>query len=103
MTDRKVKFEILAYFQRQSSKYTGGETLMLNKYTAQWDADALIQSFGQQMTRQLIDRYFLYADHPSWKGFARDAQKIYESMVIEWEDEQSRSVMKKRVKEWMND
>lgn len=103
MSDRKDKFAVLSYFQKRYKDTLNGQNLVINKYTAQWDADALIDSYGIQMTKQLIDRYFSLSEHPSWKGFARDAQKIYNAMVVEWEDEQSRKLMRQKVRTWMND
>lgn len=103
MVDRKVKFSILSYFQRGYSKATGGETLVMNKYSAQWDADALIESYGSDKLKEMIDYYFLVSEHPSWKGFCRDAQKVHESMFAEEQDRRWREIMKSRTREWLNE
>ncbi len=103
MTDRKARFVILSYFQKKYSEATGGETLTINKYSAQWDADALLDSYEMVPLKQMIDRYFTTSDHPSWKGFCRDAQKIWEIQAIESLDLAHRNLLKKRAKEWMND
>ncbi len=102
MAERKAKFAILSYFQKKYSAFTGGETLVINKYSAQWDADALLESYGSDLNH-LIDRYFTVSDHPSWKGFCRDAQKIYDSLAAEESDKVERQNMKKRFKEWISD
>lgn len=103
MADRKAKFAILAYFQRGYSNATGGETLVMNKYSAQWDADALIDSYEMEPLKKMIDRYFKISDSPSWKGFCRDAQKVWEGQAIEALDEANRKILKERAKEWMNE
>lgn len=103
MADRKAKFAILSYFQKGYSKATGGETLVMNKYSAQWDADALIDSYEMEPLKKMIDRYFRINDHPSWKGFCRDAQKVWEGLAIEALDEAHRKILKQRAKEWMNE
>jgi len=103
MVDRKAKFAILSYFQKGYSSSTGGETLTINKYSAQWDADALIESYGVDSLKKMIDRYFQYSDHPSWKGFCRDAQKVWDGLLIEALDQDERTIIKQKVKEWLND
>ncbi len=103
MVDRKVKFAILSYFQKQYSAKTGGETLTINKYSAQWDADALVESYGADTLKRMIDRYFQLRDHPSWKGFCRDAGKVLDGMSAEAADLSERRIIKQKVKEWMND
>lgn len=103
MADRKIKFAILSYFQKGYVNATGGETFVMNKYAAQWDADALIDSYGVDTLKKMIDRYFVVSVTPSWKGFCRDAQKVWESLMTEALDQQERKVMKARFQEWMND
>lgn len=103
MTDRKMKFAILSYFQKGYSQATGGETLVMNKYSAQWDADALIESYGVDPLKKMIDRYFAVSDHPSWKGFCRDAQKVLDNMVAEEQDLTDRELVKRRARAWMNE
>lgn len=103
MVDRKAKFAILSYFQKAYAQATGGETLTINKYSAQWDADALIESYEVEPLKKMIDRYFKYSDHPSWKGFCRDSQKVWEAQAIEALDQAERKISKQRVKEWLKD
>lgn len=102
MTNRKDKFAIISYFQKKYQEITGGK-LVINKYTAQWDADALIESYEMQPLKQMIDRYFALSEHPSWKGFCKDAQKIWEVQAIESLDIAHRNILKQRAKEWMNE
>lgn len=103
MADRKMKFAILSYFQKGYSKATGGETCTINKYSAQWDADALIDSYTVDTLKCMIDRYFELSAHPSWKGFCRDAQKVWEGLIYEQLDRDERTLIKKRAREWMNE
>jgi len=103
VTDRKIKFAILSYFQKGYSKATGGETLVMNKYAAQWDADALIESYGAEPLKNIIDCYFKVSDNPSWKGFCRDANRVYEAMVAEEQDRRWRSIMKQQLRAWLDE
>lgn len=103
MADRKAKFAILSYFQKGYSKVTGGETLVMNKYSAQWDADALLESYDVDTLKAMIDRYLTLVDHPSWKGFCRDAERVREGMVLDEQDKRWREIMKEQLKVWMND
>lgn len=80
-----------------------GQKLVINKYAAQWDADALLESYPEPVLKDMVNRYFSLSDHPSWKGFCRDAQKIYEAMHVEEQDVRWRNIMKQRAKEWMNE
>lgn len=103
MADRKMKFAILSYFQKEYGKATGGRTVTINKYSAQWDADALIESYGVDDLKKLIDRYLELSPSPSWKGFCRDAQKVWEGLIMEALDRDERATIKRRAKEWMNE
>lgn len=101
MADRKQKFGLLSYFTTQYAKYTGRK-VTINKYAGQWDADALIDSYGYEECRLMVDRYLSLSSSPSWKGFARDAQKVWDGMQEEEADSKNRSLIKKRFKEWID-
>jgi hypothetical protein len=101
MADRKARFALLGNFTKKYKQQTGRD-LVINKYAAQWDADALVDSYPKETLDALVARYFVVSDSPSWKAFARDAQKIFDSMTREQEDVAYRKVMRQKVKEWMN-
>lgn len=101
MSDRKARFGVLSRFAKGYQEKTG-EKLVFNKYSGQWDADALLESYGNDVN-EMIDRYFALSEHPSWKGFCRDAQKIWDGLKIEQEDLAARAKMKARFKEWASE
>ena len=102
MVDRKIKFSILSYFQKRYKEKTG-RPVMINKYAAQWDADALVESYGADDIKAMIDRYLQFSSNPSWKGFCRDSHKVFDAIAIEAMDREERSLIKKKVGEWLNE
>ncbi len=102
MADRKVKFAFLSFFAKRYKEVTG-QKLVINKYAAQWDADALLESYPEPALKDMANRYFVLSDHPSWKGFCRDAQKVWEGMLTENIDQEERKLIKQKLKEWLND
>lgn len=102
MADRKVKFAFLSFFSKRYQEVMG-QKLVMNKYATQWDADALLESYSEPLLKDMVNRYFALSDHPSWKGFCRDAQKLWEGMINEQLDRDERTLIKKRAKEWMNE
>lgn len=102
MADRKVKFAFLSFFSKRYQEVMG-QKLVMNKYATQWDADALLESYPEPLLKDMVNRYFALSDHPSWRGFCRDAQKILDGMQIEDADLSERALIKKRAREWMND
>lgn len=102
MTDRKAKFGIISYFQKSyHARY--GRGIVINKYAAQWDADALIDSYGVEPLKQMIDRYIALGESPTWKGFCNSAQKIWEAQAIEALDKAHRDLMKENARRWMSE
>lgn len=100
MVDRKVKFAFLSFFAKRYQEVMG-QKLVINKYAAQWDADALLESYSEPVLKDMTNRYFSLSDHPSWKGFCRDAQKVFDGMETESADLTERAIMKLKTKEWM--
>lgn len=102
MADRKARFVLLSYFGKVY-KAKLGHSPSLNKYAAQWDADALLESYDLDLAKSLVDRYIEVSTSPSWKGFARDAQKVLDSLIAERDDIESRKLMKSRMEAWLRD
>lgn len=100
MADRKAKFALLSFFGSEYLKKTGNK-LIINKYSAAWDADALIESFGFDECKILITRYFDVSVNPSWKGFAKSADRVYTGLIDEQHDKASRQQIKRQAIEWM--
>lgn len=102
MADRKDKFALISYFV-QVYKKSYKQPVVVNRYAAQWDADALIDSFGLQECKGIVDYYIHYAVAPSWRGFAKNAERVYNKIQEEAADKEARRIMRERVKEWAND
>ena len=100
MADRKQRFGLVTYFEKVQQRVTGSKTT-INRYSGQWDADAILESYGYDKSKELIDRYFKIATSPSWKRFAYDVEKVYDGMREEIEDKKQREVMRQRAKEWL--
>ena len=102
MAERRQRFGLVSYFERGYMNATG-EKLVINRYSGQWDADALIESYGYADCKSLVDRYFSITDGPSWKRFVSKADKIYHGAIEEKEDLEQRRIMKQRAAAWMNE
>lgn len=97
VADRKARFALVSYFEKVC------KSKPVNRYSAQWDADALLQSYGDQVCRQLIDRYANLAVAPTWTNFAKNADRLYNGMLEQKADLENRKKIKQRMKEWLSE
>lgn len=102
MADRKQRFGLVAYFEKvQKTKY--GTKVAINRYSGQWDADAILESYGIDDAKKLVDRYFEIAVDPSWKRFVNTAEKVYAEWTAENEDKRQRKIMRDRMEAWLRE
>ena len=100
MADRKMRFALVVYFEKSQTKITGRK-VPINRYSGQWDADAILESYGMDTSKALVDRYFKISSAPTWKRFVNSADKVYTDLRVETEDKRQRKIMKEKMKEWL--
>lgn len=100
MAKRQERFALLGYFEK-IEKRKRGAAAPINKHVGQWESDALIESYGIDVCKQLIDRFFMVSANPKWKTFVYNAEKLYNDSIAEKEDREHRALINKRMKEWM--
>ena len=102
MAERKARLGVVSYFKKVQ-KLTTGKAETINVYSAQWAADALVESYSYEGTKSLVDRYFQVSQSPNWKSFVYNSEKIYNEFVAEKADREERLIMKQRVAAWLNE
>ena len=101
MVERKERFVLLGRFEKLHLEKMGYKT-NINKYNEQWAADALLESFGKEDCCKAMDYYFQINDIPSWKSFARNADRLLQSIRMIQEDSEQRKEMRQKAREWLN-
>jgi hypothetical protein len=102
VADRKQKFALISKFEQYCKK----NNLLrepINKYSEQWAADALIESFKYEDILLAMDYYFKINGSPTWKGFANNVDRLLRSIRLQEEDDQLRAEMRMKAKEWASD
>jgi hypothetical protein len=89
MAERKFRYALLGYFDKAYLKRTGKRHI-LNKYKAEWAADAMVESYGIDLCKQLVDRYMTIAEVPTWNWFVGNSEKILKNWQDEQEDQEQR-------------
>jgi hypothetical protein len=97
---RTHRFALVVYFEKIQKQTTGSET-PINLYSGQWDADAILESYGMDTSKALVDRYFKISSAPTWKRFVNTADKVLADLKAETEDKRQRRLMKDKMKEWL--
>lgn len=102
MSDRKNRFALINEFEKRL-RMEGQSPPPLNKYNEQWAADALLESFPYEQIMRSMDYYFKINQHPTWKGFANNVDKLLSSMKAKQEDDMLRAERRKMAKEWLSE
>jgi len=102
MSDRKSKFALISKFE-QHCKKNNVVREPINKYSEQWAADALLESFKYEDILSAMEYYFKINDSPKWKGFANNVDRLLQSIRMQEEDDRFRSEMRIKAKDWASD
>ena len=74
-----------------------------NKWSEQWAADALIESYGLKFCYDLVEYYFDVAQTPTWKYFSNNAHDIYEKREQYIKDIEDRKQRRQEAKKWLSE
>ena len=89
------------YAKHHKVKY--GQQPSINKWTEQWSADALIESYGLGTCYDLLEYYFKVAQSPSWNFFSYNAEKIWNAKIDKEKDNFERLERRRKAKEWLSE
>lgn len=68
----------------------------------QWAADGLVESYGLHHCYDMLEYYFEAYELPTWRHFAMQAEKVYNSMEAYKRDKEEREERRKMAMEWLN-
>ena len=102
MAARKDRMALLGTYSSQHlKKYGAKPTLNLN--TEQWAADAVIESFGLDLSMRLVYYYFEVAQTHSWTFYAYNAEKLLKAMDDKAKDDKERAERREMARRWLSE
>lgn len=102
MPQRKDRMALLGTYSSQHLKKYGAKPI-LNLNTEQWAADAVIESFGLDLSMRLVYYYFEVAQTHSWSFYAYNAEKLLKAMDDKVKDERERAERREMAKRWLSE
>ena len=102
MAERKDRMALLGTYSSQHLKKYGAKPI-LNLNTEQWAADAVIESFGLDLSMKLVYYYFEVAQTHSWTFYAYNAEKLLKAMDDKVKDELERAERREMAKRWLSE
>ena len=100
MADKKQRFAIISKFEKLARE-RGSPIAPINKYSQQWAADAMIESYGYENCLEIIDYYFNISASPDWNWLAYNSEKLVQSKTAENEDRILRARLREGAKKWL--
>jgi len=102
MTDKNKRFALLSVFDKAYS-YKYGQPPVYNKWSEQWAADAIIQSYGYEQSVELLEYYCEVAHKIDWKYFSNHAEDIRQKMESTRKDLRDRAERRAQAKRWLSE
>jgi hypothetical protein len=102
MAERKDRMALLGTYSSQHLKKYGAKPL-LNLNTEQWAADAIIESFGLDLSMRLVYYYFEVAQNHSWTFYAYNAEKLLQAMNNKAKDDIERAERREMARRWLSE
>jgi hypothetical protein len=102
MAARKDRMALLGTYSSQHLKKYGAKPL-LNLNSELWAAEAVIESFGLDLSLRLRYYYFEVAQNPSWTFYAYNAEKLLQAMDEKAKDERERAERREMAKRWLSE
>jgi len=102
MAARKDRMALLGTYSSQHLKKYGAKPI-LNLNTEQWAADAVIESFGLDLSMRLVYYYFEVAQTHSWTFYAYNAEKLLKAMDDKAKDDKERAERREMGKRWLSE
>jgi len=102
MVARKDRMALLGTYSSQHLKKYGAKPI-LNLNTEQWAADAVIESFGLDLSMRLVYYYFEVAQTHSWTFYAYNAEKLLKAMDDKAKDNKERAERREMARRWLSE
>jgi hypothetical protein len=102
MAARKDRMALLGTYSSQHLKKYGAKPI-LNLNTEQWAADAVIESFGLDLSMRLVYYYFEVAQTHSWTFYAYNAEKLLKAMDDKAKDDKERAERREMARRWLSE
>ena len=102
MAERKDRMALLGTYSSQHLKKYGVKPI-LNLNTEQWAADAVIESFGLDLSMRLVYYYFEVAQTHSWTFYAYNAEKLLKAMDDKAKDDKERAERREMARRWLSE
>jgi hypothetical protein len=102
MAARKDRMALLGTYSSQHLKKYGAKPI-LNLNTEQWAADAVIESFGLDLSLRLVYYYFEVAQTHTWTFYAYNAEKLLQAMDEKAKDQKERAERREMAKRWLSE
>jgi hypothetical protein len=93
---------LLGTYSSQHLKKYGAKPI-LNLNTEQWAADAVIDSFGLDLSMRLVYYYFEVAQTHSWTFYAYNAEKLLKAMDDKAKDDKERAERREMARRWLSE
>jgi hypothetical protein len=93
---------LLGTYSSQHLKKYGAKPI-LNLNTEQWAADAVIESFGLDLSMRLVYYYFEVAQTHSWTFYAYNAEKLLKAMDDKAKDDKERAERREMARRWLSE
>jgi hypothetical protein len=93
---------LLGTYSSQHLKRYGAKPI-LNLNTEQWAADAVIESFGLDLSMRLVYYYFEVAQTHSWTFYAYNAEKLLKAMDDKAKDDKERAERREMARRWLSE
>lgn len=100
MADKQQRYALISYFKK-IAKERSAPLQPINIHSQQWAADALIESYGYDECKDLVDYYFIVSASPDWTWFAYNSDKLLQSKSAEEEDRKLRALLRQGAKKWL--
>ena len=102
MVSNKEIHGLIGYYEKTMQAYGNGSE-KVNRYKAKWAATDLIESYGYDMVKSMIDYYGKHSQVTSWDHFAKSSDKVYSNMMAERQDVLHRDEQKKIAIQWIGE
>jgi hypothetical protein len=102
MAERADRFALLSRFDSLYKKRYKAVP-QYNKWSEQWAADALVESYGLKFCYDLVEYYFEVAQTPTWKYFSNYAHEISEKREQYIKDLEERKQRREMAKRWLSE
>lgn len=100
MADKKQRFAVISKFEKLARE-KGISIQPINKYSQQWAADAMIESYGYEKCLDIVGYYFNVSASPDWSWLAYNSERLVQSKAAEEEDRALRARLREGAKKWL--